>query len=97
MKANGEKLGAFVTIAATALLGMVLCGKVAVGQPAQAASERQQVPKWKPAEGPLLTRWAGDVSPDRAWPEYPRPQLVRRRHPHRHEILLIRCCWDRAR
>ena len=32
---------------------------------------------WKPADGPLATRWAKDVSPDNALPEYPRPQLVR--------------------
>jgi hypothetical protein len=32
---------------------------------------------WKPAPGPLFTRWARDVSPDRAHPEYPRPQLRR--------------------
>jgi hypothetical protein len=34
--------------------------------------------EWKPAAGPLQTRWAKDVSPDRALPEYPRPQLVRK-------------------
>jgi len=34
--------------------------------------------EWKPAEGPLLTQWAKDVSPDNAHPEYPRPQMVRR-------------------
>jgi beta-galactosidase/beta-glucuronidase len=34
---------------------------------------------WKPAEGPLKTRWAKDVSPTNALPEYPRPQLVRER------------------
>ena len=33
--------------------------------------------EWKPAEGPLLTRWAKDVSPSNVHPEYPRPQLVR--------------------
>src|SRR5262249_15495624 len=33
---------------------------------------------WKPAKGPLLTRWAKDVNPDRVHPEYPRPQLVRK-------------------
>ena len=33
---------------------------------------------WKPAQGPLQTRWAKDVRPDRVHPEYPRPQLVRR-------------------
>jgi Glycosyl hydrolases family 2, sugar binding domain/Glycosyl hydrolases family 2/Glycosyl hydrolases family 2, TIM barrel domain len=32
---------------------------------------------WEPAEGPLMTRWSKDVSPDRVWPEYPRPQMVR--------------------
>src|SRR5437763_1989452 len=32
---------------------------------------------WQPAKGPLATRWAKDVSPDKAHPEYPRPQMVR--------------------
>jgi hypothetical protein len=32
---------------------------------------------WKPADGPLMTRWAKDVTPDKVHPEYPRPQLVR--------------------
>jgi len=32
---------------------------------------------WKPADGPLLTRWADEVSPDNVLPEYPRPQMVR--------------------
>ena len=26
----------------------------------------------------LQTRWAADVTPDRAWPQYPRPQLERK-------------------
>src|SRR5579863_7031802 len=33
---------------------------------------------WKPANGPLMTRWAKDVSPANARPEYPRPQMVRK-------------------
>jgi hypothetical protein len=33
---------------------------------------------WQPARGPLMTRWAKDVSPDKALPEYPRPQMVRK-------------------
>jgi hypothetical protein len=33
---------------------------------------------WKPAKGPLLTRWAKDVTPDKVHPEYPRPQMVRK-------------------
>jgi hypothetical protein len=32
---------------------------------------------WRPAKGPLRTRWAADVSPGKVHPEYPRPQLVR--------------------
>ena len=32
---------------------------------------------WQPAKGPLTTRWAKDVAPDKVHPEYPRPQLVR--------------------
>ncbi len=34
---------------------------------------------WKPVEGRIKSRWAKDVSPDRVWPEYPRPALVRER------------------
>ena len=33
--------------------------------------------EWKPADGPLMTRWAKEVSPENALPEYPRPQMVR--------------------
>jgi beta-galactosidase/beta-glucuronidase len=33
---------------------------------------------WEPAKGPLLTRWAKEVSPKNAHPEYPRPQMVRK-------------------
>ena len=36
-----------------------------------------QAEPWKPAAGPLMTRWAKQVSPDNAHPEYPRPQMVR--------------------
>ncbi len=33
---------------------------------------------WQPATAPLMTRWAKDVSPTNALPEYPRPQMVRK-------------------
>src|SRR5579884_3428889 len=33
---------------------------------------------WKPAEGPLKTRWAKDVDPNNPRGEYPRPQMVRK-------------------
>jgi len=32
---------------------------------------------WKPADGPLMTPFAKDVSPANALPEHPRPQMVR--------------------
>jgi beta-galactosidase/beta-glucuronidase len=33
---------------------------------------------WKPASTPLMTRWGKQVTPENAWREYPRPQLVRK-------------------
>ncbi|NIA28599.1 MAG: glycoside hydrolase family 2 [Actinobacteria bacterium] len=33
--------------------------------------------QWKPADVPLQTRWAKNVSPENVLPEYPRPQMVR--------------------
>jgi beta-galactosidase/beta-glucuronidase len=33
---------------------------------------------WQLAKGPLMTRWAKQVSPDNVHPEYPRPQMVRK-------------------
>jgi Glycosyl hydrolases family 2, sugar binding domain/Glycosyl hydrolases family 2, TIM barrel domain/Glycosyl hydrolases family 2 len=43
---------------------------------------------WKPAPGPLSTRWAKDVSPDKVHPEYPRPQMVRE------QWLNLNGLWD---
>ena len=34
-------------------------------------------PAWQPQCASLMTRWAAEVGPTNAWPEYPRPQLVR--------------------
>lgn len=34
--------------------------------------------KWEMAQGPLMTRWAKDVSSRTPHPEYPRPQMVRK-------------------
>ena len=45
---------------------------------------------YKPADGPLLTRWAKDVSAENALPEYPRPQMVRA------EWLNLNGLWDYA-
>ncbi|HSW02260.1 MAG TPA: DUF4965 domain-containing protein [Sedimentisphaerales bacterium] len=52
-------------ILCAASVAVVLLSSVAQGQ-------------WKPAAGPLMTRWAKEVSPQNALPEYPRPQMVRK-------------------
>jgi len=46
--------------------------------------------QWQPAKGPLATRWARDVSPTNAHPEYPRPQMVR------DQWLNLNGLWDYA-
>lgn len=45
---------------------------------------------WQPAQGPLKTRWAKDVSPRNAHPEYPRPQMARA------DWLNLNGLWDYA-
>ena len=32
---------------------------------------------WQPVPRPLITQWGREVTPDNAWRDYPRPQLVR--------------------
>jgi len=61
----------------TALIGVVLLSSIAQAQ-------------WKPAAGPLMTRWAKEVSPENALPEYPRPQMVRK------DWLNLNGLWDYA-
>jgi hypothetical protein len=41
------------------------------------ANWQPQSADWKPATGPLATKWAKEVTPENAHREYPRPQLVR--------------------
>ena len=43
--------------------------------PAQA----ERTKDWKPGKVPLMTRWGKEVTPENAWTEYPRPNLVRQR------------------
>ncbi len=45
---------------------------------------------WKPADGPLMTKWAKEVSPEKAHSEYPRPQMVRE------DWLTLNGLWDYA-
>jgi hypothetical protein len=49
------------------------CLLVLAGSGAPAAEE------WRPAQGPLRTRWAKDVQADKVHPDYPRPQMRRQR------------------
>jgi hypothetical protein len=46
--------------------------------------------KWRPAEGPLMTQWAKDISPENVHPEYPRPQMVRQ------DWMNLNGLWDYA-
>lgn len=52
--------------------------------------EEKQSRAWEPVQGKLMTRWARDVSPDSALPEYPRPQLVRE------QWMNLNGLWDYA-
>lgn len=52
------------------MLCFVLCSSLFI-----CSSTRAQ---WQPAEGPLMTKWAGQISPDNVHSEYPRPQMVRK-------------------
>jgi len=45
---------------------------------------------WKPARGPLATRWATQVDPRKVHADYPRPQMVRP------EWINLNGLWDYA-
>jgi hypothetical protein len=60
----------FRTAALVASLALLCLGVgFVVGAPAE--------PDWSPKPGRLMTKWAKEVSPKQAHPEYPRPQMVR--------------------
>ncbi len=52
---------------------------VPVPAPAPVTPPPAQFAPWRPANPRLLTRWGADLRPDAVLPEYPRPQMVRRR------------------
>jgi len=45
---------------------------------------------WQPAQGPLMTKWSKDVTPEKVLQEYPRPLMVRK------EWLNLNGLWDYA-
>jgi beta-galactosidase/beta-glucuronidase len=53
----------------------ILCGAALLA----AILDPRSANAWQPADGPLKTRWTSQVSSEKAWPEYPRPQMVRER------------------
>lgn len=57
-----------------------------LGVPISQTAEAQ----WKPAESPLLTKWASGITPENVWKEYPRPQIVREKW------LNLNGLWDYA-
>ncbi len=62
------------------MLSLILFTIAALAPSACAPSEPGSEPApdtWQPVAGPLMTRWAAEVGPDNAHPEYPRPQMVR--------------------
>ena len=56
-----------VRFAFATLVSIAMIGRTSAADAAQ----------WKPVEGNLMTKWAGDVDPRAPLPEYPRPQMVR--------------------
>lgn len=51
---------------------------------------RAEATHWQMKQAPLMTRWAAEVGPTNALPDYPRPQLVRS------EWLNLNGLWDYA-
>ena len=58
--------------------GLIVIGAAAAILLAGCASRTALAAEWQPAKGPLATQWAKDVTADKAHPEYPRPQRVRK-------------------
>jgi len=67
------------------LIGMILLAGIF-------CSKEKAAPEvgWQPVEGKIMTRWAKDVTPVTAHPEYPRPQMKRE------EWLNLNGMWEYA-
>src|SRR6266568_4523005 len=55
-----------------------------------ASARADEIAAWHPQKAPLMTRWAAEVGPTNALPDYPRPQLVRA------DWLNLNGLWDYA-
>src|SRR5688572_474098 len=62
----------------------------AAAQPGEEPRDSAAAAQWQPKKAPLMTRWAKDVSPRNAHPEYPRPQMTRK------DWLNLNGLWDYA-
>lgn len=71
-------------------LALACLGFLCAGLAAGCTAAEQAGSDWAPAEAPLVTRWADDVSPELPHPEYPRPLMVRQ------EWLNLNGLWDYA-
>ncbi len=63
---------------------------LAVAMAFPGCAKKKETPVWNPVAGRLMTRWAAEVRPDNALPEYPRPQMVRS------EWLNLNGLWEYA-
>lgn len=62
------------TASLIACAGLLLAALPVAAQPHPTAEPAP----WAPVQGRLMTEWGERVTPDNAWPEYPRPSLVRK-------------------
>jgi len=67
----------------------IICA-IALLSGAFVACKSEPASTWAPVTGRITTRWAAEVGPEAALPEYPRPQMVRERW------LNLNGLWDYA-
>ncbi len=70
------------TLAMACAIGVALAALTACGG--------EKAVEWRPAGDRIMTRWAAEVGPENALPEYPRPQMVRE------DWLNLNGLWDYA-
>jgi hypothetical protein len=73
-------------LGATVFVIALCCVRVS----AHAQTAERSAADWKPAAGPLATRWAKDVNASSPHAEYPRPQMVRK------DWLSLNGLWEYA-